>query len=198
MYEPTTATTELDATNTEYLDTEPSQTETTNTESEDKATPQELKEREMVASKQQQINEGIISHSDLAPWLQQRTSPVVTNAPSEKESMREELAREIREDMEFDAMKKSIPSDTPKEKLQMMEDIMDNAKYSTMSKPERLEFAKFKAGIGGSEDLEAARKEGIKVGKFGLLGIGNHEGEKPQSTLSKTEAKYDTLPSFLK
>ena len=200
-----TTTTEQNAdTNTEQqTDTELSHDDATDSEESteqqetNEATPQELKQREIIASKQKLVNDGVIDHKDLATWLQERVTP--KDKVSETESLKEELRREIQEDMEYEALKKTIPADTSKDKLEKMEDIMGDSRYKMMSKPERLEFAKFKAGLTSDKEVEKARQEGLEIGKFGLLGIGNYNAnERSETKLSKTEAKYDSIPKFLK
>jgi len=166
---------------------------------EGKATPQELKQREIVSAKQKLIDAGTINHSDLAPWLQEQTTPSEAKQKVDTETeMTNRIRKEVEEDIEYKALLKTIPTDTPKEKLQQMEDIMDDARYSTMSTPERLEFAKYKTGIAGNKTVEEARQEGIEIGKFGLLGVGNQNTEEKVVTEQDkiNKKRISTLPKW--
>lgn len=165
---------------------------------ETKATPQELKQREIAKSYQEKVDQGLIDHKDLSPWLQERVVPKANVEVSEKDKIREELSNQIREDIEYEQALKSVPADTPKEKLEQMEEIMGDSKYAAIPKPERLEIAKYKVGIASNSELEKAREEGLKIGRFGLLGLSNHDPKESKETeLSKIEKKYDNLPKFL-
>jgi len=195
--EPTTTTEQNTDTNTEQnTDTGLSQNEATNTE-QNKATPQELKQRQIVASKQALIDEGKLDHSDLAPWLQERTTPK-ENPVKEQETSEQRIYAKVREDMEYEALKSQVPSDLTPEQKQKIEAIENDPDYSAMNKSKRLKFALVEAGVKGTASQEELMRKGIQIGQSAFIGNGDYQAEdKQESEQDKITAKrMSTLPKW--
>ena len=184
---------ELNPTDTEGKDTDLSQTDTVKKDIEQvNATPQEIKQREIVKSKQTLIDEGRINHSDLAPWLQERTTP---KEKLQKEvSPTDEIYQRVREDMEYEKMLEAIPSSTSKEQVDAMNAILADPDYSSMKKTKLLKFAMTEAGLSGKSN-EAVQR-GIEIGRGRLIVPSNYEKQEVSKTdLNKIEDRYlATLP----
>jgi len=162
----------------------------------EKATPQEIKQREIVASKQSLIDEGKINHSDLAPWLQERTSPKEQVKKEVKPS--DEIYLKVREDMEYESMLKALPTDISEDQANKMNDILEDPDYAGMKKTKLLKYAMVEAGL--TETNSKAVQKGIEIGRGRLIVPSNYENQEVSKTdLNKIEDRYSaTLPKAYK
>ena len=168
--------TELDSTNTDSQDnTDLNQDDGTNTDQNQTVNKsKEDKEFEIVNAKQKQIDNGEIRRSELAPWLQERTTDKIDNQETE-ESMEERISKRIRSEMEFDKLKETIPANTSKEDIDKLNKIMEDPELQNLSQSRRLKIAMAETGI--SLDKQKEVQKGIEIGRGRIMPSSDYSRE---------------------
>lgn len=169
---------------------------------EEPKTTREMKAEEQVKAAQAQIDNGSTKHSDLPPWLQDRTSPTKFSEemPEEKAEQDKKDDKRMNDLLDYRDLKKSMPESTTQEQKDQIDAIEEDPKFAHLSKKERLNYAFHEAGITKEQIKEEAIKQGIEIGKQRLIGEGDIPVEdKVDKQMTETEKEYDAnLPDWLK
>jgi len=105
---------------------------------------------------QAKIDSGDLSKEEAPAWMQNDLADKV-----EAESVadvKEKLKKEIRDDIEFEQLQKTLPEDLTEEQAEIMNEVIEAEVKLGRTKTEALQYAKFKAGIVDPVVLDKADK----------------------------------------